>query len=166
MNYVSAPLKGLLCALVGLLAPVYMLVLVFFIKKDAVATKSGSTDDSSYIIRGDLPRWARWAQTMDCRFPGGMYEDSVRESYSKGFLWCSYVWAGLRNRAQGLAYALGKPAVDFLPSYIGFFKREFDSVWQRHVNLGFVTLTLGWEVYRLRDGSFWAVPIFTGRFGQ
>lgn len=159
MNYVTTPIKGFLCALLGLLAPLYMLVLVFFIKKDPVATKSGSPDDDSYIIRGDLPSWASWAQTMDCRFPGGMYEESVRKSYKSGFLWCSYVWAGLRNRAQGLAHSMGKPALDFIPPYEGFFKREPDEIWQRHLG----KVTFGWEVYRLNDGSFWAVPIFTAR---
>lgn len=159
MNYLSAPIKGFFCSFVGLFAPIYMLVLVFFIKKDSVATKSGSPDDDSYLIRGDLPSWASWAQTMDCRFPGGMYEPSVKEAYSKGFLWCSYMWAGLNNRAQGLAHSMGKPALNFIPPYEGLFKRESDEVWQRH----FWKLTFGWEVYRLSDGTFWAVPLFTGR---
>jgi hypothetical protein len=187
MKYILTPLTGLLITLFGLTAPIYMLLLVWFIRWDKegsyVTHDESLQDDHSYVIRGDLPGFLRWAQTMDSRFPAGMYEAAMvaslgNESYLRR-IWTSYQWCGLRNRAQGLSASFGKRSVGYIsnPSdpnnrdqwwskYEGFiwkYDRPEDGTWKRIVNLGPIAVTLGWQVYRLRDGNFWAVPVFTAR---
>ena len=184
---------GFFQSAIGLLAPFYMLLLVWFIKWDSVATYvNGSTDtpdpsDDSLIVRGDLPEFLKWAQTMDMRFPGGMYEPTVKSMYGNGSylrkMFVSYYWAGHRNRAQGLAMMLGKPAADWIPNQFDprpgydktgwtqdgdnwYFKREADGIFRNFKKVGPIYLVYGYEVYRLSNGKFWAVNQFTINFGK
>lgn len=181
-------LIGIFQTLFGLLAPIYMLFLVWFIKWDKTATYVNGTtsnppaDDPSLIKRGDLPKFLRWAQTMDMRYPAGMYEPAMREAYGNGSyaraLWTSYLWTGHRNRAQGLAYMLGKPADKYIPDPFDtnpnndrtgwiqtgntwHFTRESDGMVRTYKKVGPIYLVWGYEVYRLSDGTFWAVNQFT-----
>jgi hypothetical protein len=182
MKYFFTPLIGFLVTLFGLTAPVYMLFLLPFIRWDnekTYAKPSGADDpfDSSLVIRGDLPSWLKWAQTGDSRFPAGMYEPAMRESLGDGSLlrrlWTSYQWCGLRNRAQGLAFMLGKPAVWYVPGEDEIvqtnywsnhhFDRPTDGVWKHIHKIGNLAVSTGWQVYRKNDGAFWAVPLFTIR---
>lgn len=174
MKTLKAIILGLLPTLLGLLAPLYMLPMVFLIRWDSTPTPSGSADDTSMIIRGDLPAWLSWAQTMDCRFPAGMYEPAMFKALGNGSywrrLWTSYLWCGHRNRAQGLAGMLGRPTSDYIPNIddpaadhscwtVNGIVRRFErgEVWQTQRKLGAVRLIYGYEVYQLRDGRFWAV---------
>ena len=178
--------RGIVQTLIGLLAPIYMLVLVWFIKWDktpSYRTADGPTDwDPSFIIRGDLPQALQWAQTMDERFPGGMYEPTITKMYGNGSplraLFTSYMWAGHRNRAHGLAFNWGKRAVGYIADPFDLsesndrtgwvelddgwhFSRTSDGVWRNYKSLGPFWVVTGYEVYRLRDGTFWAVNQFT-----
>lgn len=104
-NVVSIPL--------GLLgAPIVCL----FARWDRVPTPARWQPEP--IIRGDLPRWARWWETPDERLPGGMYEPTVESIYKRfGRYWCSVYWLGIRNRMYGLSFALfGEPAESITPS--------------------------------------------------
>lgn len=179
MKYIFTPLFGLLVTLFGFLAPLYMLVLVWFIRWDKAATYANSRGpdefDSSLIIRGDLPGIFKWAQTGDCRFPMGAYEPAEFAIYQKyGKMIASYHWCGWRNRAQGLSFMLGKPAIGHIPDpndktvdQTGWngnhFERSEDGVWKHLINCGFFRLEVGNQVYRKTDGSFVAVPLFTAR---
>lgn len=157
-------IKAIVQTLVGFLAPIYMIFLLPFINKD-----------------GNLPKWAQWAQTMDCPFPGGLYEPTMKTIYDKfGFYTASYYWAGWRNRAHGLAYIWGKPAVDYIPNPFStdrdrsgwhnlFFWRKDDDVWQQWVRAPLLSFLLrkdvyevdGFEVWKLQDGTFRAGHILT-----
>lgn len=183
-------LQALFCTLVGLLAPVYMLAFVWLIRWDATpsyADGKGPTQwDNSYIKRGDLPRWLRWAQTIDMRYPGGLYEPAIAAAYGAGpywrQLWASYLWTGIRNRAHGLAAMLGKRSTDYIPDpfsadrdrtgwsnagNVWTFTRPADGVTQTWRKLGPLYLVSGHQTYRLADGTFWAVPVVTlKRCGQ
>lgn len=176
--------QGLKNTLVGLLAPFVMLFLVFRIKWDSEptwATSQGAANpfDPSFVVRGDLPEKYRDWQTMDCRFPGGMYEAAIRGYVGGGAwwrrLWASWVWAGWRNRAHGYAYRHGHQTTDYIPDP---FSTDRDRTgWTREGNVwtftrgddaqswrllwGKTFLITGMQVYALRDGRFWAVPVFT-----
>lgn len=169
---------GLFQTLFGLLAPLYMIPLVFLIRWDKDVSGSGSLDDPSMIVRGDLPNAFKWAQTMDCRFPAGMYELAMVKALGNGSywrrLWTAYLWCGLRNRAQGLAYKLGKATNDWIPDPYDIRRTEWvksgsvmrysrDDVWQTWRKIGPVWIVYGWQVYQLRDGSFWAVNHFSAK---
>ena len=160
MKYLITPLVGLLLALVSLIvAPIGMLVAVWFIKWDDTPTNGSYNQNPT--IRGDLPYLLRWFQTPDERFPGGLYEPTVQgwlDSYGKYF--CSYMWAGTRNQMMGLAAALGKPATDYIPETpLGFWER--DDIWRYALPFGPIKIVVGWQVYRKLDQSFLAVPVFT-----
>ena len=176
-------LKAVFTTLVGFLAPVYMLLFIWLIRWDSVptwATDKGASDeyDPSFVVRGDLPGWLSWAQTMDARFPGGVYEPQIKAIVGGGALWrrllASYVWCGLRNRAQGLAFAFGHQTTDYIPDPFSTDRDRSnwiagDGVWtfvrgaDRQVWMKFWWghLITGHQVYRLQDGRFWAVPVFT-----
>jgi len=181
MSFVT-PLIGLLCTLVGLTAPVYMAVLVWFIRWDkgqTYASPEGPTVfDSSCTVRGDLPWIFGWAQTIDMRFPGGLYEPTMRNALGNGGyfrrLWASYIWAGHRNRAHGLTAYFGHETTDYIPDpfstdrdrsawvrggNVWTFKRGAD--WQRWRKIGSVFLITGFQVYKLLDGRFMALPVCT-----
>ena len=183
MSNPITPLIGLLCTLVGLLAPLYMLLLVWLIRWDDQPTPADDPWDVSVTVRGDLPRWLRWAQTMDQRFPGGLYEPAIMAALGNGGywrrIWTSYLWTGHRNRAMGLAYLCGKPALDYIPDpwstdrdRTGWtqtgnvWRFERSDVWKQIRMLGRFHIHTGFQVYRLADGSFWAVNLFTIRLFQ
>lgn len=172
------PFLGLVCALFGgIVAPIAMLAAVWFIRWDKEPSHGtyGDTDPTvaayDNIIRGDLPSWLSWFSTPDERFPGGMYELTVRELYQKnadkwwGKYLCSYVWAGLRNQGMGFARALGKPAIGFVPDQVvGFWERTDDDVWlySKYLNAAHTwQFVCGWQITHLPDNSFLAVPLFT-----
>ena len=160
MKYIITPLVGLLLALVSfIVAPVGMLVAVFFIRWDATPT-NGSYDQNP-TIRGDLPYLLRWFRTPDERFPGGLYEPTVQGWLDKyGKYVCSYLWAGIRNQMMGLAQALGKPTTDYIPEEpLGFWER--DDVWRYSAKIGPIKFVCGWQVTKLIDNSFLAVPVMT-----
>ena len=164
MKYIYPPILGLLIALVGIfIAPVAMLVLCWRIQWDDKPTPGGDGGAYSVTIRGDLPGiWGRIFQTPDERFPGGLNEPTVVKWLSRyGKTWTSYLWAGWRNRAMGLAMWLGKQTSGYIPEGDGFWAR--DDVWRYGIKLGFVRLVIGWQVYGNvgPDRLFWAVPLFT-----
>ena len=152
MKYLITPLVSLI------VAPIGMLVAVWFIKWDDTPTNGSYNQNPT--IRGDLPYLLRWFQTPDERFPGGLYEPTVQgwlDSYGKYF--CSYMWAGTRNQLMGLAAALGKPATDYIPEGNGFWER--DDIWRYSLPIGPIRIVAGWQVYRRLDMTFLAVPVLT-----
>lgn len=159
-----------------------MLLLVWLIRWDDHPTPAADPYDPSVTVRGDLPRLFRWAQTMDQRYPGGLYEPAIMAALGNGGywrrLWTSYLWTGHRNRAQGLVCWFGKPATDYIvdpwatdrdttgwvrDGNTWHFERESDRVWKTIKMIGVIHISFGFQVYRLADASFWAVPLFTIR---
>lgn len=160
MKYIITPVIGLLLALVSLiLAPIGMLLAVWFIKWDK--EPSNGSYNQNPTIRGDLPYFLKWFQTPDERFPGGLYEPTVADMLNKrGKIVTSYYWAGLRNQLMGLAAALGRTTEDYIPEQpLGFWERG--SIWRYSKNIGFAKFVCGWQVYRKADQSFLAVPVCT-----
>ena len=179
-------LIGILQTLLGLiLAPVLMLAFVFLIKWDEAPSYlpgKGPNDafDPSFVKRGHLPSWLAWFSTMDMPFPGGMYEPTIKSIVGGGAKWrlllASYIWAGHRNRMQGLAYSLGHQTTDYIPDpfstdrdrsnwIVGgnvwtFIRGADKQVWRK---LGFFYLAYGHQVYKLQDGRFWAVHHFSAK---
>lgn len=163
MKYL-APITGLFIALFGIfIAPIAMLPLCLFIKWDKTESPGGDGGAYSSTIRGDLPGiFGKIFATPDERFPGGLNEPTVVKWLSTyGKVWCSYLWAGTRNRAMGLAMMLGKETTDYIPEGNGFWSR--DDVWRLGIPLGFLRLVIGWQVYGNvgPEKKFWAVPLFT-----
>ncbi len=189
MKYILTPLIGLLLALVSLIiAPIGMIFAVWFIKWDTEPTNGSYNQDPT--IRGDLPYLLKWFQTPDERFPGGLYEPTVKQWLEQdGKMWCSYRWAGLRNQMMGLAAALGKEAPYYLPEKPeGYFEFKqgaelldqvmelakangepmpslkstgYKDIWRYILPLGPIKIVFGWQVYRCADMTFLAVPVFT-----
>ena len=159
MKYILTPLIGLCLALVSfIVAPIAMLVVVWFIRWDDTPTNGSYGQNPT--IRGDLPYLLRWFQTPDERFPGGLYEPTVQgwlDAHGKWY--CSYLWAGMRNQLMGLAAWLGRSATDYIPEGLGFWSR--DDIWRYACSLGFGRFVCGWQVYRRLDGTFLAVPVCT-----
>lgn len=173
---------GILQSLVGFLAYLYMIPFVFLIKWDKEPTyafRTGPTPfDPSLCIRGDLPDWLKWAQTGDSRI-SGYYEPQILAAYGNGSywrrLWAAYLWLGVRNRAQGLAFKFGKPAVGYIPNPYDsredlslwdlnkmYFYREEDKVWKQIRTFLGIRFEYGNQVYKTEDG-FVAVNLFTLR---
>jgi hypothetical protein len=101
-----------------------------------------------------------WFQTPDERFPGGLYEPTVKDMLDKhGKIITSWYWAGLRNQMMGLAAAVGKPTTDYIPESYGFWER--DNIWRLCFPFIFCRIVLGWQVYRKEDMTFLAVPVCT-----
>lgn len=163
-------LKGLallLASLFVLLCPPLSLLAVAFARWDDEPTPDqwGTTPTP----RGDLPRWARWMQTMDERLPGGTYEPTVGRMLTRlGRYWTSVYWIGLRNRAHGLRRSFGQPstedayATSFGPDSKGRIygvRSDGSWYWERRA-LGF-RLVVGHRVYRTAPGDYLAVPTFT-----
>ena len=160
MKYIITPFIGLILALISLIiAPIAMLVIVWFIKWDDIATNGSYEGDPT--IRGDLPKIFRWFQTPDERFPGGLYEPTVKNWLNKyGKYYCSYMWAGWRNQLMGLAAALGRPTTDYIPETpLGMWERG--NIWRYSLPIGPTKFIIGWQVYRKLDMSFLAVPVCT-----
>jgi hypothetical protein len=191
----SVPLSAIFCTFVGFFAPIYMLFFAFLIKWDKEKTyadnSTGADDvyDPSFIIRGDLPEVLRWAQTIDCRFPGGVYEKRVKKQLGNnpGFwrrYWTSYMWAGHSNRAHGLASKFSidavadttdpfDPVVDHsnwevhekvLKNWVYEKSWEFtnknDGVWQTRRPFFGGQLIYGYSIYQVH-GKLVALPVFT-----
>lgn len=164
-------IKAILPTLVGITAPIYMILLLPFIEKESEPSTMDGENDNSNIVRGHLPGWANFAETPDMPFPGGMYEPQSRGIYEKfGFYAASYEWAGLRNRAQGMAYNFGEDADAYIPDPFSFvegqpkweqngrtyiFKRESDGMHQKWFRLwGSRYLVTGFDVHRMRGSKF------------
>lgn len=167
-------LKGLLLTLAGvlvLLLPLLPLLAVLLARWDKVPTP-GSWGDYP-TIRGDVPRWLSWLQTVDERLPGGLYEPTVVRILERyGRTLCSLYWIGWRNRAHGLRRAMGRPSTEaawkssFKPDERGraygvredgtwYWSQLFGPSWLRLV------VVAGYRVYRLADGAYLAVPTAT-----
>ncbi len=160
LKYILTPIAGLTLALSSLIvSPIGMLFAVWFIKWDNTPTNGSYNQNPT--IRGDLPYLLKWFQTPDERFPGGLYEPTVKNWLNtQGKYICSYKWAGLRNQLMGLAAALGCPTTDYIPeSPLGFWERG--NIWRYTKVLGPIKVVLGWQVYRRLDLTFLAVPVFT-----
>lgn len=134
MKYVFTPLVGFVLALVSLIVPPLALpFLMWFARWDGAVTRD--LDGRFPIIRGDLPRWLAWFETPDERLPGGLYEPTVEKVYVVWGKWgCTYYWLGLRNRAFGLARAIGKATTDYIPEGYGFWERG--DIWRQAGLLG------------------------------
>ena len=164
MKYLLTPLVGLLLALVSLVvAPVGMLFAVWFVRWDKEPSAGSYADDPNVpkIIRGDLPKWLSWFSTPDDRCPGPSYEPTIVSMIAKyGGTVTTYYNLGLRNQMMGLAQALGKPTTDYIPEEpLGFWER--DDVWRYSAKLGPIKFVCGWQVTKLLDSSFLAVPVAT-----
>ena len=160
MQYIITPLIGLFLALVSaVVAPIGMLVAVWFIRWDKEPTPGSWGLNPT--IRGDLPKLLRWFQTPDERFPGGLYEPTVQKWLdARGKYYCSYMWAGLRNQMMGLAAAFGQPTSDYFPEEpLGMYR--CGTLWRYARKFGSVKFVCGWQVTKLSNGSFLAVPVCT-----
>jgi hypothetical protein len=163
MQYIFPPLVGFLISLLNLVCPILVPFALIFAKWD----KEPSADSHGVgsICRGDLPSWLNWFSTPDERLPGGLYEPTVAEMYNKhGRFITSWYWLGTRNCLMGLSKAVGKQTTDYAPEDAGFWQR--DDVWRYTIDfrLFFVVparIILGYQVYKMADGQFWAYPCFT-----
>ena len=164
------PFLGWICALFGLTCYITVFPALFFVKWDDKPSHGSYGEDDprvgaiDFVIRGDFPAWLSWLQTPDERLPGGLYEPTVLGVYTRrGRFACSYYWAGVRNQGMGFAAWLGKKADDYVPPQTqdGLWTRDSDNVWTYTKHLGKLMFVMGWQVYRLADKSFLAVPLFT-----
>jgi hypothetical protein len=162
-------------------APLYMAVFVWFIKWDTFCSPGQGTDDLYETERGYLPRWLVWAMTVDCPYPGGLYEPTVKARLlARGRMWCSYVWSGLRN-PMGISMWFAQKALGPIPDYssttpvagweqVGtawHYERIEDGMWKRVWWVGRVKFERGWEVYRRMDSvSYCRIPHFTLRLDR
>jgi hypothetical protein len=157
MNYLFAPLIGLIIMVLNVFAPLLMLLALPFIKWDDKPTDG--------VVRGDLPGWLSWLSTPDERLPGGLYEPAHLALYEKWGKWvASWYWLGVRNSLFGLSSYFGKDAIGYMPEMVamtGLWERPEDGVWQYGARLGSLKFACGYKVYKLLDGSFRAFPCFT-----
>lgn len=160
MNYLYAPIIGFLINILNLLCPILVIFTLPFIKWDKEPTKARDLEGSS-IIRGDLPSWLSWFSTPDERLPGGMYEPTVKAIYLKyGKYFTSWYWLGLRNCLMTMAVQLGKPTTDYIPEEpLGYWERG--DIWRYSKSLGPLKFVMGYQVYKMLDGTFQAAPVFT-----
>lgn len=160
MNYLIPPLAGLLITVLNLLCPVLMLLALPFIQWDERPTAPRNPDGID-VIQGDLPDWLSWLSTPDIRLPGDTCEAAVKSMYLQRGPWVtSWYWLGIRNCLMGLAVWAGKPTTDYIPeSPLGFWQRG--DIWRYALALGPLKLVLGYQVYKLLDGTFRAAPVFT-----
>ncbi len=162
-------LQGLVLTLASvfvLLCPPLTMLVVARARWDDVPTPDqwGTTP----TVRGDLPRWAMWMQTLDDRLPGGTYEPTVAALLARwGRYWTSCYWLGWRNRAHGLRAVLGTAstseayAVRFPPDERGrIYGVRSDGTWYWERRVGPLRIVAGHRIYRLPDG-FLAVPTLT-----
>lgn len=174
-TYAVWHLTGSLYSL-AILAPWLGFVLhILSIRWDSEPTQGSPGKPTPPTIRGD-GHFLKWVyQTPDERYPGGTYEPTVAawlEKYGKTI--CSYLWAGERNVANGLAAWLGHESTDYIPDpfstdrdrtgwsnsgKVWTFTRGSDvQTWRK---IGSVYLVTGFQVIRLPDGRFWAMPTIT-----
>lgn len=158
MKYLIPPLTGFIITLLNLVCPFVLPFILLFARWDKEPT-TGSYG-SGLTIRGDLPDWLSWFSTPDERLPGGLYEPTVAAMLQRyGKYITSWYWLGIRNCLMGMSCYFGKQTTDYAPETPGFWERG--DVWRYTVNLGFLRMILGYQVYKHLDGSFWAYPCFT-----
>jgi hypothetical protein len=158
MRHIKPILIALLIQVVALFAPVLVLLALPFIRWDA----EPSAIDGQSSIRGDLPRWLAWLGTPDERLPGGLYEPAVLSIYKRfGRFFCAWYWLGIRNRVHGFAAVFGLPTS--APWADGFGLQQRGCLWWIRWPLlwGRLAFKAGYRSYRLLDGTFLAVPVFT-----
>ena len=170
MTYLYAPVMGLIILLLNIIAPLLALLALPFIKWDASpTTQPQRTGPPVTTIMGDLPRWLRWLQTPDQRFPGDLAIPEVGSLFERRGKWVTaWVWMGLRNPLMGLAAWLGKPTSDYAPEgVIGLWKRtdKFGYAWKYTLSIGPVHIIMGYNVYALLDGSYRTAPVFALKRG-
>ncbi|MDE1998020.1 MAG: hypothetical protein KGI52_03720 [Burkholderiales bacterium] len=91
---------GVLCTLAGVLGLPLMPAVALLISWDARETRGSRGKRATR--HGDLPRWLRWFQTPDERWPGGLYEDEVLAVLTRyGRYVCCIYWY-TRNSMHGL----------------------------------------------------------------
>lgn len=169
-SHIFTPILGLLIIIVSLFTPIFMLIALPFIKWDKEESttekfeadgKGGGSMIQYTTLRGDLPSIFKWLETPDERLPGGLYEATVKDVFDKyGKYICSFYWLGLRNQMMGLAAALGQKTSDYIPEEpLGYWER--DNIWRYSIAFGPIKFVTGFQVYKVLDGTFTAVPVFT-----
>lgn len=162
MNYLIAPLQGILLLLLSILAPLLAYPVSFCVKWDSFESVGPQrTNIPTPTVMGDLPWWLSWFQTPDQRLPCDTGIKECREYLEKyGKRRTAWMWMGLRNQFMGLACWMGKPTTGYIPEDIeGLWKR--DNVWIRRKTIGNFRFYTGYTAYALLDGKFQAAPIFT-----
>lgn len=169
MNYIITPILGIIILLLNLITPILCLFVLPFIKWDEHPSLHPARTAGLPVtaIWGDLPKYLRWFQTPDQRFPGDLNIPEIRAMQeSKGKYYTSYIWMAFRNPLMGLASWLGKQTSDYAPEgVIGMWKRtdEFGTIWKYTLKLGRLHIITGYNVYALLDGTFRAAPVFTAK---
>ncbi len=169
-THLVTPILGIFVIIVSLFSPLLMLIALPFIrwdKEESTVSKfeadgKGGGEMIPYpAIRGDLPKIFKWLETPDERLPGGLYEATVKDIHDKyGKYICSWYWLGLRNQVMGLAAALGQKTTDYIPEEpLGYWERG--DIWRYAIAFGPVKFVTGFQVYKVLDGTFTAVPVFT-----
>lgn len=170
-THIITPILGLLIVILSLFTPILMLLALPFIRWDKEPTTVIRYEMLSYgapavpiehtYIRGNLPKFLSWLETPDERLPGGLYEETVKKVYDKyGKYVCSWYWLGLRNQLMGFAAALGQKTTDYIPEEpLGYWER--DGIWRYSIAFGKIKFVTGFQVYKVLDGTFTAVPVFT-----
>jgi hypothetical protein len=160
-----------------LLSPFYMLIFVWFIKWDKFESPGQGSDDTFMTVRGYLPKYLSWTQTIDCPFPGGLYEPTVKTRLLKhGKIWCSYIWSGWRN-PMGLSVLFAKPAIGGIPDYPAtgwtnldgtwYYERKEDGMFKTVFWIHKIKIEKGWEVYKKSNSSDYVrIPHFTLRYDR
>lgn len=182
MNYLLPVLKGLLLTilsfpLLGILllfpelhlawhivgalslaCPVVMLLALPFITWDK--EPSVGSDGTWSVIRGRLPSFLADLETPDEHFPGGSEPTLIWIYNHFGRYAASWYWAGTRNCLMTLAVRWGRPSSDYLDEEPNGWLERGD-IWRWSVALGPLKFVMGYQVYRMLDGSFRAAPIVT-----
>lgn len=162
MNYILPVLLGFIITVLNLVCPILVLFAIPFARWDKEPTANiPGREIQPAIIRGDLPKWLSWFSTPDERLPGGLYEPTVKKIYDKYGKWVtSWYWLGCRNCLMTMAIRLGKPTTDYIPEEpLGFWERG--DIWRYSCQFGPIKFVIGYQVYKLLDGSFYAAPVFT-----
>ena len=162
-------------------APIYMLFVVWFIRWDKFKSPAQGADYLYETERGYLQKIFSWAMTVDCPYPGGLYEPTVKARLlAHGRMWCSYVWSGWRN-PMGISLWFAQKASGPIPDYVegGYvagwkkvgtawhYDRASDGMWKRVWWVGNVKFERGWEIYRKADSSIYCrIPHFTLRLDR
>jgi hypothetical protein len=161
-RHVWPPLAGLFLFPLRLACIVLVPLVLVFARWD----KAPTTDRTGWTtIRGDLPSWLSWFSTPDERLPGGLYEPTVEAMLRRrGRFITSWYWLGARNQLHGLGMWLGMQTTDYAPESDGYWSRG--EVWRRTWTIGVVRVIVGWQVYKLLDGRFWAYPALTVKWAS
>ncbi|MDE2000772.1 MAG: hypothetical protein KGI52_17805, partial [Burkholderiales bacterium] len=150
---------GVICTLVGFAGLPLMPIVALLIRWDKEPTPGSYGEWPT--IRGSLPRWLRWFETPDERWPGGLYEPAVRDVLTQyGRYVCCLYWY-TRNSMHGLLPVFAmvrmetKPTAHDAPSTDNYYQ------WQAFGLRG----GYGWRWKPQNvEGTSWAmVPYFTVR---